>query len=294
MTDFPPMKAVVAFEIVARNGSFGKAAEELNLTISAVSHQIATLEEYVGRKLFVRSPRGVILTAAGERYRQSLSGALAIIADATQTARTETGTELLRIHSVPSFARLWLMPRLPSFRAAYPEMQIRLSASPGFSAFLRGEIDVEIRYGTVRWPDLHVESVFVEEMMPLISPNLLARLTLRNPEDLLLQDLILSDVNLAQWPQWFAANGIGICPSQFALRFDRAGLALDAAAEELGIAFESDKLAAQFLKAGTLVPVFTDAKNIRVHQHHLVYPPQHAKLSKVAKFASWLREEAAK
>jgi LysR family glycine cleavage system transcriptional activator len=120
MTDFPPMKAIVAFEVVARNASFGKAAEELNLTISAVSHQIATLEEYVGRQLFVRSPRGVTLTAAGERYRQSLSGALAIIADATQTARTETGTEVLRVHSSPSFARLWLMPRLSRFRSAHP------------------------------------------------------------------------------------------------------------------------------------------------------------------------------
>lgn len=292
MSDFPPMKAVVAFEVVARNASFGKAAEELNLTISAVSHQIATLEEYVGRQLFLRSPRGVTLTAAGERYRQSLSGALAIIADATQTARTETGTEVLRIHSSPSFARLWLMPRLPRFRAAHPEIRLRLSASPGHSAFLRGEVDADIRYGTARWADLHVESVFAEEMMPLISPNLKARLSLRSPEDLLLQDLILSDVNLVQWPQWFAANGIGMCPSQFALRFDRAGLAIDAAVMELGIALESDKLAAQFLKAGTLVPVFPDAKSIRVHQHHFVYPPQHAKLSKVSKFASWLREEA--
>jgi LysR family glycine cleavage system transcriptional activator len=288
------MKAVVAFEVVARNASFGKAAEELNLTISAVSHQIATLEEYVGRQLFLRSPRGVTLTAAGERYRQSLSGALAIIADATQTARTESGTEVLRIHSSPSFARLWLMPRLPRFRAVHPEIRLRLSASPGHSAFLRGEIDADIRYGTARWADLHVESVFAEEMMPLIGPNLKARLSLRSPEDLLLQDLILSDVNLVQWPQWFAANGIGMCPSQYALRFDRAGLAIDAAVMELGIALESDKLAAQFLKAGTLVPVFPDTKSIRVHQHHFVYPPQHAKLSKVAKFASWLREEAAR
>ena len=294
MTDFPPMKAIVAFEVVARNASFGKAAEELNLTISAVSHQIATLEEYVGRQLFVRSPRGVTLTAAGERYRQSLSGALAIIADATQTARTETGTEVLRVHSSPSFARLWLMPRLSRFRSAHPEVRIRLSASPGHSDFLRGEIDADIRYGTARWADLHVESVFAEEMMPMISPNLQARLSLRSPEDLLLQDLILSDVNLVQWPQWFAANGIGMCPSQFALRFDRAGLAIDAAVLELGIALESDKLAAQFLKTGMLVPAFPDAKSIRVHQHHLVYPPQHAKLSKVAKFASWLREEAAR
>jgi LysR family glycine cleavage system transcriptional activator len=127
----------------------------------------------------------------------------------------------------------------------------------------------------------------------MISPDLSTQLNLRSPEDLLVHDLILCDANLVQWPQWFAANGINMCPTQFALAFDRAHLTLDAAAQGLGIVLESDKLAARFLKNGSLVPVFPDRKSIPVHQHHLVYPPQHGERSKVTKFASWLRKEAA-
>ena len=289
----PPIKAVVAFEAVARHGSFGKAAEELNLTLSAVSHQIAALEDYVGRQLFVRSPRGVTLTASGERYLQSLSRALIMIADARENARAEPGTEILRIHAAPSFASLWLMPRLAALKAVHPEIRVRLSASPGISDFSRGDIDADIRYGRARWPNLHVESVFTEEIVPMASPNLRAQLNLQSPEDLLVHDLILCEANLVQWPQWFAANGISMCPTQFALAFDRAHLSLDAAAQDLGIVLESEKLAERFLKNGTLVPVFPDRKSIAVHQHHLVYPPQHDDRNKVAKFAAWLRKEAA-
>jgi LysR family glycine cleavage system transcriptional activator len=287
------MKTVVAFEVVARHRSFGKAAEELNLTISAVSHQIATLEEYVGRQLFVRSPRGVTLTAAGERYLQSLSGALIIIADARESARTEPGTEVLRLHVTPSFASQWLIPRLSMLKAVHPEIRVRLSVSPGNSDFSRGDIDADIRYGRARWANLHVESVFTEEMMPMISPDLQTQLNLRVPADLLVHDLILCDANLVQWPQWFAANGISMCPTQFALVFDRAHLTLEAATQGLGIVLESDKLAERLLKNGSLIPVFPDRKSIAVHQHHLVYPPQHSERSKVTKFAAWLRQEAA-
>jgi LysR family glycine cleavage system transcriptional activator len=291
MTYPPPIKAVVAFEAVARHGSFGKAAEALNLTLSAVSHQIATLEEYVGRQLFVRSPRGVSLTAPGERYLQNLSGALMLIADARENARAEVGSEVLRVHASPSFASLWLMPRLAALKAVHPEIRVRLSASPGISDFSRGDIDADIRYGRARWPNLHVESVFSEEIMPMVSPNLQAQLDLHNPEDLLAHDLILCESNLVQWPQWFAANGISMCPTQFNLVFDRAHLSLDAAAQGLGIVLESDQLAEKFLKNGALVPVFTERKSIAVHQHHLVYPQQHSDRTKVTKFASWLRRE---
>jgi LysR family glycine cleavage system transcriptional activator len=106
----PPLKAIVTFEVVVRLGSISKAADELSLTPSAVSHQITNLEAQVGRKLFERTARGVALTLAGERYQQSLAGALAVIASAAENARAE-GTDVLRIQSSPSFAALWLVPR---------------------------------------------------------------------------------------------------------------------------------------------------------------------------------------
>ena len=108
----PPLKAITSFEVVARLGSINRAADELHLTASAVSHQITNLEGFVGRKLFDRTSRGLVLTPVGERYRNDVTGALALIASAAHNARSSEGIEVLRIHVSPSFASLWLMPRL--------------------------------------------------------------------------------------------------------------------------------------------------------------------------------------
>ena len=290
----PPLKGIIAFEVVARLGSVNKAADELNVTASAVSHQIANLEGFVGRKLFERTSRGLMLTPVGERYRHDLTGALALIASAAQNARSSEGIEVLRIHVSPSFASLWLMPRLPSFLAEHPDLRVQLSAAHTHSDFSRGEVDLDIRYGAIRWGDLHVETIFAEEVLPLISPGLLERVVIRSADDLISQPLILSDVNVVQWPRWFAAHGVPLSPGTYALRFDRAYLAIDAAVQGLGIALESIRLAAASLQRGDLVPVFSDRKGLQVHAHHLVYPAAHGKWKKVAQFVTWLRREAAR
>lgn len=288
----PPLKGIVAFEVVARLGSVNKAADELNVTASAVSHQISNLEGFVGRKLFERTSRGLVLTPVGERFRTDLTGALALIASAALTARSSEGVEVLRVHVSPSFASLWLMPRLPGFLAEHPDLRIQLSASHTHSDFSRGEVDLDIRYGAIKWGDLHVETIFEEEMLPLASPTLLQRTTVRNPEQLLAQPLIFSDVNVVQWPRWFAAHGVPLSPATYALRFDRAYLVIEAAAQGLGFALESSRLADSYLKRGALVPVFSDRKSIPVHAHHLVYPEAHAKWGKVERFVAWVRREA--
>ena len=288
----PPLRAILAFEVAARLGSISKAAEELNLTISAVSHQIGNLEAFVGRKLFERTPRGLTLTSVGERYQQDLAGALAMIASASQNARAAEGVETLRLHVAPSFASLWLMPRLPSFRTEHPDIRVQLSAAHTYSDFSRGEVDLDIRYGAIRWGDLNVETIFSEEMLPLASPRIMERLEVRLPDDLLQQELIFSEVNLVQWPKWFAAQGVPVSPSTYALRFDRAYHCIDAAIQGLGIALESSKLAAGALSRGELVPVYPDRKGIQVHAHHLVYPAANGQRSKVARFVRWIRRQA--
>jgi LysR family transcriptional regulator, glycine cleavage system transcriptional activator len=286
----PPLKAVLTFEVVARLGSISKASEELNLTPSAISHQISNLEAHVARKLFERTVRGVELTPAGQRYQQGLAGVLTVIASAAENARAES-LEVLRVQASPSFAGLWLMPRWSRFMSENPDIKIQLSASHVHSDFSRGEVDIDIRYGLIRWGDLHVETIFTEEILPLISPKLKEQLDLRNPEDLLVQNLILSNVNLLQWPQWFAAHGVSISPSQYALSFDRAYLSIQAASQGLGIALESDRLSEDALGRGVLVPVFPYRKRIQLHAHHLVYPASHAERGTVARFVAWIRKE---
>jgi len=288
----PPLKGVVAFEVVARLGSISKAAEELNLTASAVSHQIAGIESYVGRRLFERTSRGLTLTPVGERYQQDLAGALALMASAAQNARSAEGVEILRVHASPSFASLWLMPRLSQFMRQHAEIRIQLSSSHTHSDFSRGEVDLDIRYGAAFWRDLHVETLFNEEVLPMAHPALLERLDIRAPEDLLSQPLVFSEINLVQWPRWFAAHGVPLGPATYSLKFDRAYHVIDAALQGMGIALESNRLAERFLERGELVPVFADRKAMQVHAHHLVYPPLHGRWNKVLRFVEWLRQQS--
>lgn len=290
----PPIKGILAFDAVGRLGSVSKAADELNLTVSAVSHQLANLETFVGRRLLERSPRGMTLTIHGERFQRDIAGALTLLVSAAQNVRSGETAEVLRIHAVPSFASLWLMPRLPSFRLQHPTMRVHLTASYGEAEFSRGAVDVDIRYGPVHGRDLHVESVFSEEILPLISPRLKAKLDIQSPEDLVNQELIESELTMIQWPHWFAAHGVPVSPSNYVLSFDRTSMVLDAAIQGLGIALDSHRTAEGALRRGDLVPVFEDRKGMPVRAHHLVYPRAHAQWERVERFTHWLRAEVSR
>ena len=290
-SDLPPLTALVAFETVARRLSFARAAEELHLTPSAVSHQIAKLEQFLGFLLFERTPRGITLSDAGESYLNRVAGALGAIGNATNDIRKGVRNTLY-VHASPSISSLWLMPRLGNFVRAFPEISLSLSASPVHSDFALGQVDVDIRYGIPEWPNLVVEPVFEERILPLASPDLLARQPVHVPSDLLKRPLIQSTVSLVQWPAWFASRKIIGMPDRFAFRFDRASMSLEAAVQGLGIALESDRIASQHIEAGRLLPVFHTAWSLPIKAHFMVYPARHAQRAEVGQFVVWMRDQA--
>jgi len=290
-SDLPPLTALVAFEAVARRLSFARAADELSLTPSAVSHQIAKLESFLGFLLFERSSRGVTLSDAGENYLKRVAGALGAIGNATNDVRKGVRNSLY-VHSSTSIASLWLMPRLGGFVKAYPEIALALSASPVHSDFALGQVDVDIRYGIPEWPNLVVEPIFEEKILPLASPEFLAQRPLSTPADLLRVPLIRSTMSVVQWPAWFASRGLVGTPERFAFRFDRASLALDAAVQGLGVALESHRIAAGHLARGHLRPVFDVSWALPVRAHFIVYPERHAQRIEVARFVAWVRQQA--
>lgn len=288
---FPPFKGILAFDAVARLGSVTKAAEDLNLTVSAVSHQLANLETFLNQRLLERSPRGITLTIHGERFQRDIAGALTSIAAAAQHVKSGDVSEVLRVHTVPTFASLWLMPRQPKFRALYPNLRVHLAASHVDVDFTKGQSDIDIRYGAIHGRDLHVESVFSEEILPMISPSLKAQLGIKTPLDLVGQELIRSEFTMIQWSHWFAAHGVPVGPSSYVLSFDRTSMVIDAAVQGLGIMLDSHRTAEGALRRGDLVPVFEDRKGMPVRAHHMVFPRAHANWDRVEKFARWLREE---
>ena len=292
MPAFPPAANLLAFEAVARRRSFAMAAVELHLTASAISHQVARLESELGVRLFERSAHGVRLSSAGERYLTRVGGALAAIAAATEDLRQGVGNSLY-VHSAPSIASLWLMPRLRDFAQSQPEIALNLSAAHTPSDFALGQADVDIRYGIPHWDDVVVEPLFEERIVPLASPAFIKEHRLKRIEQLGDVALIQSNVSVVQWADWLSRFAGVRAPDRFPVRFDRAQMSLDAATQGLGVALESATIASLHLAEGKLRPVFGLNKAIVVKAHFIVYPARHGKRPAVAAFLAWIRNAAA-
>lgn len=286
----PPLSALQAFEAIARRRSFSLAAAEMHLTPSAVSHQVAKLEGLLGLRLFERSTRGVELTPAGEHYLKRVAGALGVINAATEDLRHGV-QDTLYLHCSPSFASLWLMPRIARFTERHPAISLILSASPLHSDFQLGQVDIDIRYGQPNWPNLEVEPIFVERIQPLASPEFIRTHTIHTPADLLKTPLIQSSVNVVQWSDWFARFDGERRPERMALRFDRAMMSIDAAVQSLGVSLESASLAQSLIASGRLQPVFEESMSLEIQAHFLAYPARHSSRHEVCSFIEWLREE---
>jgi DNA-binding transcriptional LysR family regulator len=293
MASVPPLSNLMAFEAVARRRSFAHAATELHLTASAISHQVARLEAQLGVRLLERSAHGVRLSTAGEQYLGRISGALSALVAATDDVQQGV-RDSLYVHSTPSFASLWLMPRLHAFAQAHPGIALNLSAAHTHSDFAQGQADLDIRYGAPQWPNLVIEPLFEERIVPLASPAFIREHRLKRPEQLPQVPLIQSNVSVVQWSDWFDAWTDRRAPDRFTLRFDRAHMSLDAAAQGLGVALESSTIAARHIADGTLRLVFSSEKCIRVKAHFIVYPTRHGKRAPVEAFLAWLHGVAAK
>ena len=293
MPALPPIANLQAFEAVARRRSFALAAAELNLTASAISHQVARLESQLDIRLFERSAHGVRLSPAGEHYLLHVGAALTAIATATDDLRQGIRNSLY-VHCAPTLASLWLMPRLHRFAQAYPDISLNLSAAHTPSDFALGQSDIDIRYGFPQWGDLVVEPLFEEPIVPMASPAFIKQHKLKRVEQLLELPLIQSNVNVVQWSDWFARFTSHRAPDRFPLRFDRTQMSLDAAMQGLGVALDSAVSAGGHLADGRLKAVFGMDKAVRVKAHFAVYPQRHAKRPAVEAFLSWLHGEAAK
>jgi LysR family glycine cleavage system transcriptional activator len=252
LTKHPPLRSLAVFEAAARNGSFWRAADELNITKSGISHHIKALEVFLDTKLFVRLSRGVRLTVEGVTYYESIHEAYRHIDDGTQRLLGSPQRETLTVQCGVSFGYRWLTPRLPLFLSENPGIDLRILTPTAKLEDRSDAVDIEIRYGPSSEPGMHVESLFEENIVPMCSPAILKGRGLLEPGDLSKFRLIESDLSEYSWSSWLSANRIGI--SDFSrLRFDNIMLALQAAVSGLGIALEGEFLASEELAAGRLV-----------------------------------------
>lgn len=294
MRRLPPLNALRAFEAAARHLSFTKAAEELNVTQAAISHQIRALEDWLGLPLFKRQKRALLLTDAGQAYLPPLREAFDLMHQATGRLRQRDRSGALNVSTFTSFAAKWLMPRLGRFTSAHPEIEIRLGINDALVDFATDEVDVGVRYGRGDWKGVHVDLLMTEEVFVVCSPKLLeGDHPLREPADLRHHTLLHDDLP-EDWSTWLDAAGVDDAVKVRARRdlvFNHSEMVLQAAADGLGVALGRSALVADDLAAGRLVKPF-DLQLPTQSAYYVVYPENTGDRPKIKAFRDWLQAEA--
>jgi len=306
----PPLAAMRAFESAARHLSFKKAAEELHVTPAAVSQQIKALESYLGVSLFDRLTRALAITTQGRSMLPKIREGFECFAAAIDSTR-QFADGVLTVTAPPSFATRWLVPRLPHFSAAHPEVELRLSSS-GDSVDRRGEAPsrrgeqadlrqadsaLAIRYGTGNYPGLQVERIFAPEWVPVCSPRLpTADRPLTTPEDLGRHVLIHDETIDAEgrqpgWREWLSSAGVQTVDADRGPRFSNAVLAVEAALDGQGVVLALKPLVAADIAAGRLIVPFAIAVP-SPYAYFLVMRKAVVKRPSAAAFRAWLLAEA--
>ena len=287
----PPFPAVRAFEASARHCSFKLAAEELCLTQSAISHQVKTLEEYLGVQLFFREPRGVVLTSEGADYRHGMTDALDRMAVITAQVRNTDASGPLSVRATPGFASRWLVPRLAALHESCPEIELHISGSVQPVDFTRENVDVDIRCGCSPSSGLRVDPLLAASRFPVASPALLQNgPALGHPDDLR-HYILLHDNTGDDWARWLDLAGAHFETANKGPRFAHCNLLLDAAAEGQGVALAFDVLVVSDLANGRLVKLF-DVNLPPAIIYSVVTPEAWTTRPRIAAFRNWLLKEA--
>lgn len=287
----PPLNALRAFEAAARHLSFTRAAEELFVTQAAISHQVKALEEHLGRKLFRRLNRALLLTDDGQAYLPSVSRAFTLINEATNNLLTKDAPGPLTVSALPSFAARWLVPRLGRFRQVRPDIDLRIDPSAELSDFAGGDVDVSIRYGRGKYPGLRADWLMTEDIFPVCSPQLVAgEHRLRDPADLE-HHVLLHDDGHGDWRTWLLAASVDRVDPARGPIFTDSSMLIQAAMAGQGVALARGVLAADELAAGRLVRPFTLSLPTE-YAYYLVCPKDTAEQPKIAAFRDWLLDEA--
>lgn len=289
------LKATEYFEAVARLGTVTKAAQELGVSPSAVSQQLSALESQFGVRLFRREKRRLILTLDGDRLFQTTTQAFGALRNARSAISRQRDMRSLTIRVSPSFGVRWLGPRIASFAAQNPDWNIRIDATPDFSAFETEAVDLDLRYGIGSWTGLTVEPIMNDLALPLCSPDYLERLR-RHGDDLIAQlrnaHLIDSVKTMHRWDIWLAANRIDLPNIAYPFRFDRSSMSIEMAKQGGGVALDSAVLCKPELERGELVPLAPDLPVIEFPGYWFVCPPRHLNRRIVNRFAQWITDEA--
>src|SRR4051812_2087607 len=287
----PSLNGLRAFEAAARHLSFTNAASELNVTQTAISHQIKRLEEELGVRLFVRQNRALTLTPEAKEYLPGIRAAFNDLRLATDRLLRKDSDHVLTVSTLASLAAKWLLPRLSAFQEAHPGIDVRITTSTGLVDFKSGDVDAAIRYGRGQWPGVSAEWLMADQLFPVCSPALLnGNRPLRCPEDL--RDHVLLHGSAGyddDWRLWLTAAGLPTDLSkQPGLTFDLVFMTVQAAIDGIGVALGRTSYVEADIAKGRLVAPFKITLPADAG-FYLVTPETEPDSPKLAAFRAWLK-----
>jgi DNA-binding transcriptional LysR family regulator len=285
-----PLNGLRAFEAAARHLSFTRAADEMSVTQAAVSHQVKALERRLGVTLFRRLPRALLLTDEGQSLLPELRASFNRIAQALERISAQEGSAALTVSLMTTFALTWLVPRLPRFQAAHPEIEVRLMTTPRVIDFAREDVDVAIRFGDGHWPNQLITTKLLDDALTPLCGRA-HRERLRRPGDL--RGVTLLHAGDDEWAIWLAAVGVRGINARKGPTFDSTKIAVQAAIDGLGVAAGDPHLFADDIAAGRLFQPFPLIVSNPGKGYWLVYPEASAERAKVKAFCDWIVAEAA-
>jgi LysR family transcriptional regulator, glycine cleavage system transcriptional activator len=286
-----PLSLLQQFVQVARLGNLSRAADQANLTVSALSHQMRQLEERLERRLFERGPRGVSLTVEGCSLLEAVGEHFDGIEHALSRYR-QRHHDGLTLSASPGIISSWLMPRLPRLLAAHPELELNLQSSFDLVNFEREPVDVALRYGKGVWQGVRSERLFGEWLAPVAAPALVERMAGVDPYDLDRWPLLGDPNPNNRWNDWFAHYG-GQAPSRYVAHFNTVEAMRHAALEGLGVALGRMVTSKSLIDAGRLVVLGDRYLPVPDPEaYYLVYPQRSEEHRGVSTFREWLLGEA--
>lgn len=293
-----PLNALRVFEASARNLSFVKASEELSVTPAAVSHQVKALEEYLGLSLFRRKSRGLLLTEAGQLLLSDLGEVFLRLDKAMERVIDSDSQGTLTLSVAPTFAVMWLIPRLQKFYALHADIDIRISTGLGLVDFQRDDFDAAIRLGDGQWAGLEAIKLCDESVTPMCSPQLLkGPNAIKCPDDLAKHVLLHNhsmdyDPQAPTWETWLDTAGAKGVDASRGTHFSLPDHGLQASIDGGGVVLGWQFLAAKDVAAGRVVAPF-DVTLPLGSSFYLAYPQAHSRRPNIVALREWLMRELA-
>lgn len=279
-----------AFEAAARHQNFAHAAEELHLTASAISHHVRKLEAHLGTALFQRHARGVVLTPEGRLLADAAGTALADIDTVFTAVRPAQGAARVRIATLHSFTQHWLLPRLPAFTRAHPDIRLSIETEVALTRFDEGGPDLGIRHGPGHWPGLASQHLLDETLFPVVAPSFPGLSRIREPADIARLPLI-ADLAHQGWIDWFRHAGVRRLRLREMHSFSDSTDALEAAARGLGAALARQRIVGSWLRSGRLQRLPGPAVPGRFG-YYLIHPQHRKPSAQTQLFMRWLQSQA--